>query len=159
MEEKKARRDLLVIGIGNSLREDDGVGLELIRRLRDTFGSGLNCLEVYEMDIVLAETVANYKELLVIDARVADDAEPFKVLLLEAKEAAIPEGGFISHVFDWGMILALARDCFGADIEAKLLGVSASHFGMSESLTPRCAENAEHAYRFLVDYCSEDERD
>jgi hydrogenase maturation protease len=157
MNGKAARQDLLVIGIGNSLREDDGVGLELIRRLREHFGPGLNCLEVHELDIVLAETLSRYKELLVIDARVAEDDEPFVVLPLEAKEAAIPEGGFISHAFDWRLILALTRDCFGVEVKAKLLGVSASNFGMSESITPRCAENAEHAYRFLVDYCSEDD--
>ena len=159
MENRTARPDLLVIGIGNSFREDDGVGFDLVGRLRRYFGSELNCLEIYELDIVLAETLAHYKELLVIDARIADDDETFKVLPLEAKEAAIPEGGFISHVFDWGLILALSRDCFGATVEAKLLGISANNFGMSETLSTRCAENAEQAYRFLIEYCSSSGKD
>jgi hydrogenase maturation protease len=155
MDTRKARKDLIVIGVGNSLREDDGVGFELIRRLREYFGSDLSCLEVYELDIVLAETLARYKELLVIDARITEDEVPFEVLPLEAKESTTPEGGFISHVFDWGLILALSRDCFGAEVEAKLLGVSATNFGMSETLSPRCIRNADEAYKFLIAYCSE----
>ena len=106
------------------------------------------------MDIVLAEIIANFSELLVIDARVTDEEPPFTIVPLQAKEVAIPEGRFISHVFDWGVILALSRNCFDGSAEARLLGVSASSFGMSEELSPACAANADEAFQYLLDYCS-----
>jgi hydrogenase maturation protease len=150
----RARENLLVVGVGNTLREDDGVGIDLLRRLRRRFGPSLTCMEVYELDIVLAETIAGFSELLVIDARVTDDGEPYQIVPLQAKEVALPQGGFVSHVFDWGVILALSRDCFGGTAEARLLGVSASHFGLSEELSPACAANAEKAFQYLLGYCS-----
>ncbi len=149
-----ARQDLLVVGVGNTLREDDGVGFDLVHRLRKHFGSALNCLEVYELDIVLAETIARFDELLVIDALVIDEEVPFKLVPLTAKESFIPAGGFISHVFDWGAILALARDGFGSRAKANLLGISANCFGLSEQLSPDCAAKADKAFQFLIDYCS-----
>jgi hydrogenase maturation protease len=155
MSGNRARQDLLVVGIGNILREDDGVGFDLVHRLREHFGSDLNCLEVYELDIVLAETIAKFDELLVIDALVIDEEVPFKLVPLLASESYIPAGGFISHVFDWGAILALARDCFGSRAKATLLGISANRFGLSEQLSPACAAKADKAFQFLLDYCSE----
>ncbi len=155
MSGNRARQDLLVVGIGNTLREDDGVGFDLVHRLRKHFGSDLDCLEVYEMDIVLAETIAKHDELLVIDALVVDEDVPFKLVPLLASESFIPGGGFISHVFDWGAILALARDCFGNRGKANLLGISATSFGLSERLSPACAAKADEAFQFLLDYCSE----
>jgi hydrogenase maturation protease len=148
------RQELLVIGIGNTLREDDGVGIELVSRLREHFNAGLNCLEVYEPDIVLAETIAEFDDLLIIDALVIPENLPFKLVPLSAGESFIPAGGFLSHVFDWGVILALSRDLFGGPGEAKLLGISASSFGLSERLSAQCAANAEEAFRYLLDYCS-----
>ncbi len=151
----KPRNDLLVVGIGNTLREDDGVGLELVGRLNSHFSEGLNCLEVYEADIVLAETIAGFSNLLIIDALVIDDDLPFKLIPLSAGTNLIPSGGFITHVFDWRVILALSRDLFdGRLVEANLLGVSATKFGLSEQLSPTCAARAEQAFQFLLEYCS-----
>ena len=148
------RQDLLVIGIGNTLREDDGVGIELVSRLKEHFNADLNCLEVYEPDIVLAETITEFDDLLIIDALVIPENLPFKLVPLSAGESFIPAGGFLSHVFDWGVILALSRDLFGGPGEAHLLGISASSFGLSEKLSAECAANAEEAFRYLLDYCS-----
>ena len=149
------RQNLLVIGIGNSLREDDGVGIELVRRLKDHFNASLNCLEVYEPDIVLAQEIADFDDLLIIDALVISENLPFKLVPLSAGESFVPAGGFISHVFDWSVILALSRNLFAGPGEANLLGVSASSFGLSEKLSAECAANAEEAFRYLLDYCSE----
>ncbi len=150
----RPRQDLLVIGTGNQIREDDGVGLLLLNRLRDYFQSKLSCLESYEPDILLAESIAEFRSVLIVDALVTTEDIPFRLIQLSAGESHIPQGGFISHVFDWRVILALSRDLFGGAGQAELLGISASNFGLSEKLSPPCAANAEKAFQFLINYCS-----
>lgn len=148
----EARRDLLVVGVGNPVREDDGVGLVLAQRLAAHFGPSLACLELFQADVGVAEQAAGFEHLLVIDAREGREGKPFELCPLVAAAGLSQPRGFVSHVFDWGQILALARDLFGRAPEAQLLAVSASSFGYSETLSAECAANAEQAFAFLVEH-------
>lgn len=145
----KPRTDILVVGVGNSLRGDDGVGLHLVRRLGEWFGGRLNCFEANDADILFAEKIAGFDELLVIDAMVLEKGEPFAVVELVPSDTYIP-AGFVSHIFEWGAVMALAKDIYGKSPKASVLGVSASEFGFSENLSPACMANAEKAFRFLI---------
>ncbi len=148
------KTNLLVIGVGNTLREDDGVGINLVRRLKACFPTGLNCIEVYEPDIILAQEIAGFDNLLIVDAIVAEDDKPYKIIPIEAAKSFIPSGGFVTHIFDWSTILAMSKELFAGNPDTEVLGVSAFNFGFSESLSSPCKANAEKAFDFLVQYCS-----
>ena len=148
----RARDDLLVVGIGNPLRGDDGVGLLLIERLRQHFGDGLACEELFQADILIAEHLTHRRALLVVDAAPIV-GRPFELVELEAAPAIVTPAGFVSHVVGWPQILAAARDLFGAQPVAHLCAVGGSHFEFGEGLSKACAENAEQAFAFLVDLC------
>ena len=154
MASRRARQDLLVVGIGSSLRGDDRVGLELVRRLQEHFGADLSCLELYEPDVALAERLAGFAELLVVDAAIGQGDEPYTLVELPVADRLVPSGGLTSHVFDWGVILALSHRLYGGRVQGRLLGVSASCFELSEELSETCARNAQQALAFLIDYCS-----
>ena len=156
MTARQARSDLLVLGVGNLLREDDGIGPRLVTRLKEAFGAELDALTLYELDIALAPELAAHERLLVIDA-VAPDAEaqePFRLTSLSPSPHVTAPGGFLSHIFDWGMLLALARDLHGRAPQAELLAVSGERFGIGESISPAGRVNADAAFAFLVEYCS-----
>jgi len=167
-----ARSDLLVVGIGNTLREDDGVGIVLAARLAAQFGGALACRELFAADLGLAEELGGFAELLVLDALAPAAAsapasasasasaptpgatgEPYIITPLAAGPRFNAGGGLTTHTFDWGFVLAAARDLFGATPKAQLLGIRAVRFGFGETLSPACADNAERAFAFLVDYC------
>jgi hydrogenase maturation protease len=150
----RPRPDLLLVGVGHPLRGDDRVGLEVVRRLSALLGPGLDVEEAYEADILLAERMSHFREVLVVDAAPANgDGAPFHIVGLAPGPTAAPRGGFVSHVFDWGALLALARDLFGRCPEARLLAVAATAFELSEELSPPCERAAEEALRFLARYC------
>ncbi len=148
------KTNLLVIGVGNTLRQDDGVGINLVRRLKSCFPPGLNCIEVYEPDIILAQEIAGFDNLLIVDAVVAEDDKPYRIIPIKPAKSFIPSGGFVTHIFDWSTILATSKELFAGNPDTKVLGVSAFNFGFSESLSPPCKANAEKAFDFLVQYCS-----
>ncbi|MCP4694796.1 MAG: hydrogenase maturation protease, partial [Desulfobacterales bacterium] len=136
------REDILVIGVGNTLREDDGVGVHLVRKLKEKFSDRLNCIEVYEPDILLAEQMTEYAEALIIDAMVVEDGAPFNLVSLHPSKSMLPAAGFVTHSFDWGAVLKMAEELFGKSLRATLLGVSARSYGISETISPFCLKNA-----------------
>ncbi len=149
----ESRKDLLVIGVGNTLREDDGVGIYLVNRLNNHFSFRLNCMEVYEPDVILAQKIAEFENLLIIDAMIMDNDSPFKLISVEPAKSFAPSG-FVTHIFDWSIILAMSNEFFGNAPKSEILGVSAFYFGFSESISPSCNDNAEKTFDFLVQYCS-----
>ncbi len=146
---RRAGAGLLVLGVGNELRQDDGVGLWLARRLRAEFAGGLEVEETSELDLSLAPRLSACARLLVLDATAQAEAAPFRLLPLEAAEAIRTPRGFATHLFDWGLLLATARDLYGQAPPAELLAVAGERFGYGEGLSPACAGNAEQALVFL----------
>ncbi len=154
MSRPEPRKEILVIGVGNTLREDDGVGVHLVRKLQNSFSGRLDCLEVYDPDILLAEQMAEYAETLVIDAMIIEDGAPFRLVPLLPAKSMLPSAGFVTHAFDWGAVLKMTEELFGKTLKTSLVGVSARNFGISETLSPFCHSNAEKAFDFLMDYCA-----
>lgn len=147
-----SRDDIYVIGIGNPLREDDQVGLHLLERLQGHFSGGFQGLAVYEADIALTETLANVPTLLVIDALAGASEVPYRLIELRPAATIYPSGGYSSHLFNWPLLLAMARDLFGQAPQAYLCGVRAHSFGISETLSAACQADADAAFAFLCDY-------
>lgn len=143
------RKEILVLGIGNPLRGDDAVGIHLVERLIRHYGERLDAMVVYEADIALAETFAGYRRLLVVDALNDARDEAFCRLPLKAAASIFPRGGFSSHLFDWGMLLAMSRDLFGDLPEAELFGIRAHDFAISDQLSAPCATDADAAFSEL----------
>jgi hydrogenase maturation protease len=144
---------LLVVGIGNTLRGDDGVGILLLNRLRMHFDGAIDCLAISAPDILLAERFAALKELIIIDAMLPEGQESFRMLPIYPANRMAPPKGVASHLIDWATILAMARDLFGNAPKTHMLGIVGECFEMREGLSPRCQQNAEMAFDFLVGYC------
>jgi hydrogenase maturation protease len=149
---------LLVLGVGNDLREDDAVGLELVRRLQAEFGPELEAEEIGELDLALAPRLAACERLLVVDAAAEAGPGPYRLETIEPAQDVSTPRGFATHLFDWGFLLAVARDVFGRAPHAQVLAIAGERFGIGQGLSPACARNAEAAYGFLVRYCTEPSR-
>ncbi len=148
------RNDIIVIGVGNTLREDDGVGIRLVNRLKDFFSSRLKCIEILAPDIILSQEIAQYDNLLIIDAMTMKTDASFMLIPVEPDENYIPSG-YTSHIFNWGAILAMTKEVYNHAPDTEFLGICSSNFGISEELSPACAANAEKALDFLREYCSQ----
>ncbi|MCP4146228.1 MAG: hydrogenase maturation protease [bacterium] len=161
----KPRKDLIVIGVGNTLREDDGVGIVLLKRLKEHFGSDLKCIEAYGPDISFAEEIAEFDNLLLIDAlpvegeveeeiesaETNEERSAFKLIPIKSEEG-FQSAGFTTHLCDWGEILLLAAELHNDAPKTELLGVYSYNFGISEEMSPQCKANAEKAFQFLMNY-------
>lgn len=76
------RPDVLVLGVGNELLTDEGLGVEAARRLAGLELAGVEVLDGATLGLGLLPEIADRQCLLLLDAMVADDARPGDVLTL-----------------------------------------------------------------------------
>ncbi len=122
--------DWLVIGYGNTLRGDDGVGprvAEAVSRLELPAVAAIACgLLTPE----LAEPVSRARRAVFVDAAVD---EPRKVRLRPLRPA--PTAQIIAHSATPAVVLALAREVYGHAPEAWWLTIPAAQISVGESLS------------------------
>jgi hydrogenase maturation protease len=151
----------LVVGLGNPILGDDGVGWRVAEALEarlDAAEVEVRCLSLG--GLALMEHLAGYRRALVIDAVVAG-AEPGSVNLLSAAELNSTEvADRASHhtasVHDMSLSAALELGArLGIDLpgEIAVVGIEAApDFEFSETLSPAVARAIPEATRIAEDW-------
>ena len=127
--------DLLVIGYGNTLRRDDGVGVKVAEAVETLNLPGVHTLVCHQLTPELAETISQSRAVIFVDAAV--DASG-KVQLRPLEPAGTSQ--LMAHAADPRTMLALARDIFGRAPRAWWLTIPVEELGFGDELSPRAAE-------------------
>ncbi|HUN88629.1 MAG TPA: hydrogenase maturation protease [Terriglobales bacterium] len=129
--------DILVIGYGNPMRGDDGVGPviaeELSKRLRDP-DSKVQVVACHQLNPELAEPIAETRAVIFIDA--SADLKPGEVRVTAIAPDRFSPGAFV-HSMKPSALLATASELFGQAPPAKSVGIGASSFDVGTHLTPQ----------------------
>lgn len=126
-----ARFPWLVLGYGNTLRSDDGVGPKVAHALAELRLPGVETLACDLLTPELADPISRADRVVFVDAAV--DA-PREVQL--RKLAPAESSQIMAHAADPRTMLALARDVFGHAPEAWWLTIPVENLGIGEDLTP-----------------------
>lgn len=137
----------LIVGCGNLLRGDDGVGPSLVRRLVDRgLPEGVRCVDAGTSGADVILEMRGVERLFVIDA-CRSGSEPGSIFELpgEEVEREPPSAGIALHAFRWDQALALGRIMLGREYPGKVtvLLVEGSRFGAGEGLSPAVADAIE----------------
>jgi len=138
--DQPAAGDLLVIGYGNTLRCDDGVGPRVAEAVAARNLPGVRALACQQLTPELAAPVAQARVVVFVDAAVDAPAE-VRVCKLEPNESS----QVMAHAADPRTVLALARDVFGHAPQAWWLTIPALHLGFGEDLSHGAQRNLEVA--------------
>lgn len=129
----------LIIGIGNTLRGDDGLGWAAVEKLQLLLPSEraeFLCVPQLTMDLV--EAVHQSSEVIFIDARLAEPAGELRAQRIAADSSLeLPS----THFFDPQTLLAAVQALYGSHPPAWLNTVNAQAFDYGACLT-ECAETA-----------------
>lgn len=103
-------RGVLVVGLGNPARGDDGVGERVARRLGPLVPAGVDVMHRAGDVMALIEDWAGYGALVVVDAS-APDGNPGRVRRFDLSEEALSPavGVASSHAFGLAEAVAMAR--------------------------------------------------
>jgi hydrogenase maturation protease len=101
---------LLIIGLGNAYRSDDGIGISIVHRLRELVPSEIMTLEETGVGTDLMESWKGAAAVIVVDA-VQSGAPPGTIYRLDAHAGQIPKHLFhySTHGFSVAEAIELAR--------------------------------------------------
>lgn len=124
--------DVLIIGFGNPLRGDDGLGWQAAERLAAASRPGRQVLACQELTPDLAEPLSRASRAVFIDA--AAHGEPGAIVVSEVRAGPVEASAFSHHLGPAGL-LALAAAWYGRAPQAELITVAGASFEYSETLS------------------------
>ena len=140
-------RPLLIYGIGNVGRQDDGIGPLLVERLETAvMPAGVTLESGYQLAPEDALTLSAHDTVLFVDASTATDA-PVPYALEPVGPAT--EISFSTHAMSIGSLLALSARLYGRAPRAYTLAVPAYDFEVNAPLSRRAEENLQRAVHDL----------
>ncbi len=129
-ERSTKERDLiLIIGVGNPTRRDDGAGPEVVRRLESLALHHVELRSATQLDTTLAVDLVAYDKVLVVDAD--PNAEEVRIELAP-DETGLPS----THHFTPSALRELARSMHGKTPEVWVCRVPAKDFEFGEVFSP-----------------------
>ena len=124
------RDALLVIGYGNTLRQDDGVGPKVADSVAALDLPGVRALSCALLTPELADPISQAEQMVFVDAAV-DAPKQVRLRRLQPAESS----QIMAHAANPGTMLALARDVFGHAPEGWLLTIPVKEMGIGEELS------------------------
>ena len=140
--------DFLVIGYGNTLRGDDGVGPRVVEAVEKLNLRGVRTLICQQLSPEYADPVSRAHTVVFVDAAV-DAPREVQLRKIEPNESA----QLMAHAADPRTMLALARDVFGHAPQAWWLTIPAVKLDFSETLTPEAQRGFEVALKKIQELC------
>jgi hydrogenase maturation protease len=131
---------ILVIGYGNTLRGDDGVGPRAVETLSGMELPGVRTLLCHQLAPEHAAPLSRANIAIFVDAA-ADGSKEVQWRKLEPARGAQVS----AHAADPRSLLALARDVFGHSPEAWWVTIPAYRMEFGEDLTPQARQGLEAA--------------
>jgi len=135
---------LLVIGYGNTLRGDDGVGPKVVQAVEERHWPGVQTLICQQLTPEFADAISRAHTVVFVDAAIDS---PREVLLRKIEPADTSQ--ILAHAADPRTMLALARDVFGHAPQAWWLTIPAEKLDFCEDLSPAAEAGMEKALQHI----------
>ncbi len=145
---KTSRAGFLIIGYGNTLRSDDGVGPRVAAAVEALGLPGVRTLVCQQLSPEHAAPIAEAEAVIFVDAAV-DAPREVQLRPLEPNETS----QLMAHAADPRTMLALSRDVFGHAPRAWWLTIPAVSLEFSERLTAEAEQGCAEAIKRIRSLC------
>jgi len=147
---------IVVIGVGNEYRSDDGVGIVVARRLRERFLTKVTVLEESGEGAALIDSWKGATWVMLVDA-VRSGASPGTIHRFDARAAQIPTRFFhySTHAFSLAEAIELARSLDQLPPHLIVYGIEGENFDAGVGLS----HAVEQAVESVVERAATEVRD
>ena len=142
----KEENKILVLGIGNVGRQDDGLGWLLLDYLEETKFENLDLEYRYQLQIEDAELLCHYKTVIFVDATKENTNEGFYYRICEASD----KHSFSTHELCPETVLFLANNLYQHKPKAFIFGIQGYEWNLVIGLSEKAKVNFEKAKKYLV---------
>lgn len=127
----------LIVGFGNPLRGDDGVGWAAAEQLESRLSDpGVSILACHQLTPELAADAARVDRLVLIDA--SSEATPGSVVVEKLEPSEMPSNSFSHHLRPTDL-LDCARQLYGSCPEAWMVSIGGESFEHGDELSAAVA--------------------
>ena len=145
----------LILGIGNPILADDGVGIKIVQKLREK-NPELEVVETCESGIALLEHVADCDKLILIDSIKTGKGKPGELYKLKLEDLNYPLDFASFH----GVDIATAFE-LGQKLGIKLprhISIYAVEVKDNATFAEECTEEVKERIPFIVEQIIEEEK-
>lgn len=139
----------VVLGYGNSLRSDDGVGPAVACSVGSWGLSGVVALALHSLTPELAVLLSQAEDIIFVDADVAADADAVRLV-----ELAPGNPSSLGHLSEPASLLTLTQTLADRRPRAWLLTIPGQNFEMGEGFSPRAQQGMDEALRIVREWLS-----
>ncbi len=138
----------LIYGYGNPGRQDDGLGVELVRRLEE-WAVEMELVDIefdknYQLNIEDAEAISN-KDLVIFADASQEEIEDFCLSRVDGNAKV----SFTSHAASPGYVVELCKELFQKEPHVMLLHIKGYEWDIKEGISDRALDNLEKALSYM----------
>ena len=137
---------ICLIGVGNILRSDDGIGAYICNRIENFRIPGVDCLMVQQLQVELVEDILDYQLVIIADASLSNSEVDLSPLnQLEARIAS-------SHQIDAGMLFSVAKNIYQKELDIYICAVRGEDFSIGDTITTAALARANTAVELIRNF-------
>jgi hydrogenase maturation protease len=146
-----ALQKVLVVGIGNEYRSDDGIGLVIARKIREIHLSSVIVIEESGEGTKLMEAWQGYKRVVLVDA-ILSGAKSGTIFKIDASKKKVPSRFFhySTHAFSIAEAIELARVMKTLPPRFLIYGIEGANFNAGTNISQVVQESAKHVVEQIV---------
>lgn len=137
---------MLLLGIGNSGRGDDGLGWKFVECVEKFCYKFIEFEFRYQLHIEDADTIGNYEVVVFVDASHEKIENGFQVSSCKPSDHYY----YSTHAQDPGAILHLCNNLFNKFPKAYLVAIAGEEWDLGSSLSKTAMQNLKEALSFFT---------
>ncbi len=139
MQSKEVKK-FFVVGIGNPLRCDDGLGSLIAGVISKRKIPGVKVITSLQLNLELLEEAVGYLKILIIDASVTGEGIVFKKI--QSPGNALQSS---SHHLSPELFLAMGKELYDKDLSLYLCSIRGQNFDLGDTFSSQVMESFPHA--------------
>jgi len=147
----KLKRRALIYGYGNPGREDDGLGIEMVKMVQNWIDMHkLDCMTTdsnYQLNIEDAEKISEWDIVVFVDASKDENLHEFICSKVEPSDAKVE---FTMHAVSPAYVLHLSQKLFNKSPETYVMGIKGYEWDFKEGLSDCAKLNLEQGFQYLT---------
>ncbi len=144
LELKNTQKTVLILGYGNPIRGDDGIGQAVATQVETWNLPNVRSLALHQLTPELAETLSQVDMAIFVDASL--EGETVKVSALEPVNSTELKWG---HYLNPKSLLSLAEALYGKQPKAWLIAVPGINFELCDRLSPEAEKGVITALKII----------
>jgi hydrogenase maturation protease len=143
----ESERIVCLVGIGNSLRSDDGIGAHICAVIEEMKIPGVTVLTTHQLQLEMIEDLLDFEQVILVDASLLSGEFEFYPFSPEEGQGVSSSHHVNAHTFG-----TIAKKIYNDNFNLYICAVKGENFELGEQLSTFAMNNTKKAIDFLVQW-------